>query len=113
MEKKKKEKKIMKEKLKTDKVGDEKTVDLLQNILKSNQEILQSNKEIAASSSFIKRYIRNRIIITTVKWVLIVIVLVLGFMSLTSVFDYVRENLDYYEDKVGQVLEFKDVIDNY
>lgn len=85
---------------------------LLQDILKTNKEILKSNKEIAASSSFIKKFIRNRIIIITIKWVLVVAVLVLGFMSLTSVFDYVRENLDYYEEKANKVTEFIDKADD-
>jgi len=103
----------IKQEVKNDEINNDQNLSILQEILKSNQEILKSNEEIAASSDFLRRYVRNRIIIATVKWVLVIAVLVLGFMSFSSVFDYVRENIDYYENKANQVLEFRDVLDNY
>ncbi len=87
--------------------GREDNLSLLQDILKTNKEILKQNEEIANSSSFIKKYVRNRIIITTAKWILIVAVL-----SLSSAFDYLRDNIDYYEDKLGQVTDFMEKGDN-
>jgi len=92
--------------------GREDNLSLLQDILKTNKEILKQNEEIANSSSFIKKYVRNRIIITTAKWILIVAVLIFGFLSLSSAFDYLRDNIDYYEDKLGQVTDFMEKGDN-
>ncbi len=107
--------KLEKNKTKKDnkKLEENKNASTLEEILEVNKKILESNEKIAATNDYLKKYFRNRVTFMSVKWILVLAILILGFISLTSVFDYLRENIDFYEGRVNQVLEYKEVIEKY
>lgn len=77
-------------------------------ILNKLDELLALNKQIASSTNYLKKRFRIRWIANIVKWLLLVVVLFLGFLSLSSVFDFVRKNIDDYENKFNYILEKMD-----
>ncbi len=86
-------------------------LDTLKDIQKTNKEMLELNKSITDATAFLKKHFKFRIIFNAVKWTLLVIILLIGFLSLSSVFDYLRDNIDHYEGILNQVLEFRESFD--
>lgn len=74
-------------------------------VLKKLDELLELNKKIAHSASYSERRLRNRKIIITIKWSLLGAVIVLGFISYSTIFDYARKYVDEYEDTFNKVKE--------
>lgn len=83
----------------------------LDQILQTNKKILETNEKILQNCSYLKNYFRNRSIFLAAKWVLLLIILILGFISFSSIFDYLRDNINLYETRFNQVLEYKEFID--
>lgn len=88
-------------------INNEDVLTVLNRIDQTNQEILVLNQQIASSNEYLKRYFRFRLIANLIKWLVLIVVLILGFISLHSVFDYLRQNIDLYENKVNQVVDYK------
>ena len=80
---------------------------VLEKINQSNQELLILNQKIASSNEYLKRYFHFRFIASIIKWVVLIIILVFGFISFNIVFDYLRNNIDLYQDRVNQVVGYK------
>lgn len=87
--------------------SNQKLLATLERIDKTNQEILILNKEIASSTKYLKKYFHFRFIANIIKWVVLVIILIFGFISFNVVFDYLRHNIDIYQDKMNQVVGYK------
>lgn len=73
-------------------------------ILDKLDEIIELNKKIEVSSAYSAKRLRNRRVFITVKWSLLVAVIILGFISYNTIFDYLRKNVNDYENIINNVL---------
>lgn len=95
-----KEKKIVYQDIKDDSLPSNKE------ILDKLNELIEINKEIAISSKYSARRLRNRKILLAVKWSLLAAVIILGFISYNTIFEYIRENVNDIEVVMNNFLDW-------
>lgn len=78
---------------------------VLKELKEANQEILKLNNRIAESASYLERYFHLQAIFTGIKWVIIIAILVLGIISLSAVFDYVKDSVSSYSGNLSSFFE--------
>ncbi|NCN21986.1 hypothetical protein GW758_03085 [Candidatus Falkowbacteria bacterium] len=85
---------------------------LKENVLSVNDEIkklqeqnLELSREILASTRYIKKYVRHKRIFIAVKWSLVILIVIFGFLSFDFVLDYLQELIGSYQNQVNQIVE--------
>ncbi len=87
-------------------------INIEEKILKLSEEIknlehknLELGQEILKSSLYIKKYIKMRRIFAGIKWTLLGLILILGFLSMNFIFDYLQDILNSYQGQINQIVE--------
>lgn len=75
-------------------------------VLEKLDEIVEQNKKIISSTSYSERRLRNRRIFITIKWSLLVVVVILGLISYKTIFDYTRNNVDNLETYILNLVKY-------
>ena len=86
-------------------VLDKGALSLSEEIKRLQEKNFELSQEILASTLYIKRYIRYKRIFAAIKWGLIILIIIFGFLSFNFVFDYLRETIGVYQDQVNQMVE--------
>lgn len=74
-------------------------------IKKLQEKNLELSREILASTRYIKKYVRHKRIFVAVKWSLVILIVIFGFLSFDFVLDYLQELISSYQNQVNEIVE--------
>ncbi|MDA3802387.1 MAG: hypothetical protein PF488_00610 [Patescibacteria group bacterium] len=104
-----KSKKVKKEKNQDDEMR-EKIYSLEKDMIALQNKNIDLTKEIKDNTEYIKVYVKWKRIIAGVKWGVLILIVILGFLSFNYIFDYVKGSIDEVEGQVNNIVELKNSI---